>query len=229
MSMATRMKTPPVEQRIRLTGVDWETFERLAASAQRARFAYDQGVLEIMSPGPLHESHGRNLGEFVRIVTRARAIPRMSLGSTTWKRSGAERGIEADDCFYLTAEKVAAAVSARDRRSNDSRDYPVPDLAIEVDLSPPELDRSSLYATIRVPEVWRLVGGRIRIERLGGDGTYRPARTSLFLPVRDSDLQRWVIEEDTSDEAAWENRLIAWAGALAKPRSPRRPRPGAGE
>ena len=62
MSVATGVR--PGEPRIRLTRVDWATFERLAATARGGRFAYDRGVLEIVSPGPLHESHGRSLGEF---------------------------------------------------------------------------------------------------------------------------------------------------------------------
>jgi len=44
------------EARIRLTGVDWSTFTKLASESTGARFAYDQGILEITSPGPLHES-----------------------------------------------------------------------------------------------------------------------------------------------------------------------------
>src|SRR5262245_19557565 len=82
-NMATTTEPQPIEQRIRLTGVDWETFEKLATNSRGGRFAFDEGVLEIMSPGPIHESHGRSMGEFVRIVTRIRRIARKSLGSTT--------------------------------------------------------------------------------------------------------------------------------------------------
>ena len=207
-----------IEQRIRLTGVDWETFEKLAATARGGRFAFDRGALEIMSPGPTHESYGRSLGEFVRIVTRSLRIPRMSLGSTTWKRQEAERGIEADECFYFTPAKIAAANAALARGSNDSNDFPAPDLAVEVDLSAPRVDRPAIYATIRVAEVWRFVNGKARIEHLGQDGTYKRSRSSRFLPVRDSDIQRWLIDEDLSDEAAWEKRVEAWALELGKPR-----------
>jgi Uma2 family endonuclease len=219
----------PVEQRIRLSGVEWATFERLAATARGGRFAFDRGVLEIMSPGPLHESRGRLLGQFVRIVTRTLRIPRMSLGSTTWKRPEADRGIEADECFYFTPEKIAAANAACDRESNDSADYPAPDLAVEVDISAPQVDRPAVYATIRVAELWRFVDGKVRIEQLGEDGTYTRSRSSRFLPVRDSDIQRWLVDEDKRDEPAWEERLTAWARGIGKPRGTRRPRRGAGD
>jgi Uma2 family endonuclease len=218
----------PIEQRIRLTGVDWETFEKLAARSRGGRFAFDQGVLEIMSPGPIHESYGRSMGEFVRTVTRTLRIPRMSLGSTTWKRPEAARGIEADECFYFLPEKIAAANAAVERGSKDSVDYPAPDLAVEVDISAPQVDRPAIYATIRVPEIWRFVENKVHIEHLCEDCTYTHSASSRFLPVRDRDIQRWLIDEDRKDELAWEERLAAWAQGLAKPRGSRRPRREAG-
>ena len=65
-------------------------------------------------------------------------------------------------------------------------------------------------------EVWRFVNGKVRIEQLGQDGTYKRLRTSRFLPVRDSDIQRWLVDEDRRDEVAWEERLKAWAQGLGK-------------
>jgi Uma2 family endonuclease len=209
--------------------VAWETFEQLAATARGGRFAFDRGALEIMSPGPVHERRGRSMGEFVRIVSRVRRIPRIALGSTTWKRPEADRGIEADECFYFTPEKIDAANDADERGLNDSTHYPAPDLAIEVDISEPRVDRPAIYATIGVAELWRSVGDEVHIEHLGEDGTYTRSRSSRFLPVRDRDIRRWLIQEDRSDEADWEERLTAWARRLARPRGPRRPRPGAEE
>jgi Uma2 family endonuclease len=150
----------------------------------------------------------------------------MTLGSTTWKRPEAQRGIEADDCFYFTPRKIAAANAARRRGSNDSIDYPAPDLALEVDISEPELDRPSIYATIGVDEIWRVADEDVQIDRLGEDRAYARFPSSRFLPVSASDIRRWLFEEDRNDEAAWEGRLTAWATGLARPRAARRrPRP----
>src|SRR5262249_30500569 len=145
-----------------------------AARGDGARWAVRPrpGALELMSPGPLHERRGQSMGEFVRIVTRTLRIPRVTLGSTTWIRPEAERGIEADDCFYFTPEKIAAANAADERGSNDSTDWPAPDLAIEVDISEPRLDRPAIYATIRVAEVWRFADDEVWIKHLVEDGTY---------------------------------------------------------
>ncbi len=66
-------------------------------------------------------------------------------------------------------------------------------------------------------EVWRFVNGKVRIEQLGKDGTYKRSRTSRFLPVRDVDIQRWLVDEDRRDELAWEERLTAWRRGCGRP------------
>ena len=101
-------------------------------------------------------------------------------------------------------------------------DYPNPDLAIEVDISSPEIDRPGIYAALKVAEVWRFDGDleQVIIERLD-DGTYRPVETSQFLPIRAEEIRRWVVEEDSSDESSWARRLRAWARAELTARLPR--------
>jgi Uma2 family endonuclease len=148
MSTVAEPIQQPAEPRIRLTGVDWDTFWKLASNSRGARFAFDRGVLEIMSPGPFHESRKGLTGDFVRIVSLALGIPRLPMGSTTWGKEEAERGIEADECFYFMPEKIKVANEAIARMSNEQSDYPPPDVAVEVDLRHPVLDRPAIYATI---------------------------------------------------------------------------------
>ena len=205
-----------VERRIRLTGVDWETFWNLASRTRGGRFAFDRGALEIMSPGPLHESHKGLLGRLVRRVARELNVSLLELGSTTWGKEGAERGIEADECFYFTPDKIEIANSSLARQSNDPADYPPPDLAVEIDLSRPEVDRPAIYATIGVAELWWFDGDSLSIERLLEDGTYAASLASRFLPVRGEDVQRWLLDEDARDRSAWEERLAGWARELVR-------------
>ena len=40
----------------------------------------------------------------------------------------------------------------------DIADYPNPDLAIEIDISPPEVDREGIYKSLKVAEIWRFDG-----------------------------------------------------------------------
>jgi len=134
-------------------------------------------------------------------------IPHRGLGSTTWKRPEIARGLEADQCYYFQSEKLAEV--ARLRRSPDVAHYPNPDLAIEVDLSRPEVDRASIYAALKVTEVWRFERERIIIERLTPAGTYAEVESSGFLPVRAEEIWHWIAEEDFTDESAWIRRLQA--------------------
>jgi Uma2 family endonuclease len=210
----------PAEPRIRLTGVDWDTFWKLASSSRGARFAFDRGVLEIRSPGPYHESRKLLTGDFVRIVSLGLAIPRLPMGSTTWGNEEAERGIEADECFYFIPEKIRLANEAIARMSNEQSDYPPPDMAVEVDLRRPLLDRTSIYATIGIAELWRFNGKTLVIEQLQDDGTYAETPVSRFLPIRAEEAQRWLIDEDSRDRSAWEGRVAAWARTLASGNQP---------
>ena len=100
--------------------------------------------------------------------------------------------------------KVAAAAD-----SDDIDDYPNPDLAVEVDISRPKLDRPEIYAALKVPELWRARDGSVSIEHLGPDGTYVAAVRSRYLPVSPEDVTRWVFAEDKSDVVVWEKRLRA--------------------
>ena len=103
------------------------------------------------------------------------------------------------ECYYFLPEKLAAGRRGLERGSEDIADYPNPDLAIEVDISPPQVDRAGIYAALRVAEIWRLDGDRVIIERLTPEGTYEAVDASGFLPVRAEEIRRWIIEEDRRD------------------------------
>jgi Uma2 family endonuclease len=203
-------------ERAVIRGVDWADYERLlevVGERSAIRLAYDGKDLEIMSPGPLHDDVKGRAGKFVEIVSEELDVAWRNLGSTTWKRPAIERGIEADQSYYFQPDKLALAALAVKRKSNNVADYPNPDLAIEVDISPYEVDRPGIYAALRVTEVWRFDAHGITIERLNDDGTFAAVETSGFLPVRADEIARWVLEEDTSDIRDWMRRLRTWVRA----------------
>ena len=139
----------PGETRILIPGVDWRFYDWLVDSIPEGsgvRVAFDGTDVEIMTTSPEHEDFKELLGKFVGLVAEELGIPYKSMGETTWKREGVNRGIEADQCFYFRPDKLTAAAKAKARKTNDVTDYPDPDLAIEVDLSPSELDRPGIYA-----------------------------------------------------------------------------------
>jgi Uma2 family endonuclease len=158
-------------------------------------------------------SHKELLGTIVRAVTMGRDLDCVTCGQTTWKT--AIRGLEADLSYYFDPEKVRVAREALVRRSTDPADYPRPDLAIEIDMSPSQVDRPAIYADLGVAEVWRLVRGQqLIIEQLQADGSYASVEESRFLHIRAEDIFRWLNEATAEREAAWNRCLNQWAMGL---------------
>jgi Uma2 family endonuclease len=230
MSTATSRPRPPAappgapappsgqgDQRIVIRGLNWDLYDRLSdaiGEGQHVRLAFDGEDLEIMTTGPVHEDYKEMLGQIVGTVSKTLGIPRKKLGETTWKRPEIARGIEADQCYYFDPAKLAADQAARARKSNNVADYPNPDLAVEIDLSGPKVDRSGIYAALRVAEVWRFDGESVVIEQLQDAGTYAPVQASRYLPLKADEILHWLVHEDRHDELDWERRLDEWARGL---------------
>jgi Uma2 family endonuclease len=122
---------------------------------------------------------------------------------------------------YFVPEKLEVAAAARVRKSNDVADYPDPDLAIEIDISQPKVDRPSIYAALKVSEVWRFSESGVTIDRLTDQGTYAVVDASGFLLIRADEVARWVFQQDSSEMSAWKRRPRAWVRAeLSDRRAP---------
>ncbi len=105
---------------------------------------------------------------------------------------------------------MAAFDAALARRSGKIKDYPDPDLAAEVDISRPKIDRQGIYAALQVSEVWRVFEERVSIEQLQSDGKYVAALFSRFLRVTPDDVARWVLREGARGSVTWKQRLREW-------------------
>lgn len=165
-----------------LEDIDWKTYTQLLrafAEKPGIRMAYDRGKLEIMAPLLFeHEDDSSFLGRSVEVLTEELGLPIKSGGSTTMRRQLRRRGIEADERFW-----IANAFRMKGKRQLDLRIDPPPDLAIEVDVSHSSLDRLSIYAALKVPEVWRLQGDALTFHVLTAEGTYTVAERSHAIPI----------------------------------------------
>ena len=207
------------DQRTVFPGVDWHTYQQLSEATGESppfRLIYDGKDLEIMVTGNIHERYKDWLGKIVNAVTMGLDLDYEACGQTTWKTE--IRGLEADLSYYFDPEKIRVAREALARRSMNAADYPRPDLAIEIDMCPPQVDRPAIYKDLGVTEVWRLVKGQeLIIEQLRGDGAYTPIEKSRFLHIRAEDVLRWLNEAATERQAAWNRRLNQWAMGLGHP------------
>ena len=207
------------ELRLRFAGVGFDVYERLIrATPERTaiRMAYDGKDLEIMVTGPVHDDYGWFLDRFINVVARVVGVRRRALGRSTWIRPEVKRGLEADQCYVFDPAKLEVVNELLARKVNDIAGYPNPDLAVEVDISRPQVDRLGIYAALQVPELWRFDGELVSIEQLGLDGQYVDTGRSRWVPVTAADVMRWLAAEDTRDPDAWEDRLRAWAELLPR-------------
>jgi Uma2 family endonuclease len=168
--------------------------------------AYDQGLLEIMSPSYEHESIKSLLGWMVRVLCEEIDLPIRGAGSTTLERPDQQRGLEPDDCFFVGEH-------ARDRRGPELdliRDPP-PDLAIDVDISRSSRIRLRVHAALGIPEVWCWRGDRLSMLRLQQDGRYREVERSELFPIVGVDVvERVVRRRHETDETQLARDFRAW-------------------
>jgi len=199
----------PVEQRILLSNISWETYERLLADhldSSVPHFTYDRGLLEIMSPNPEHEKINRTINLLVEIVAEEMGLDTENLGSTTFRREDLERGFEPDTCFYVQNEE-----RIRGKTRLDLTVDPPPDLVIEIDITSPSLNKFPIYAKIGVPEIWRYNGEKIAIFRLEGEGYVEVPESATLTPVSGEVLSSFVEEGKVLGRTTWLRRVRDWA------------------
>jgi Uma2 family endonuclease len=208
------------DRRTVFRGVSWEVYRSLSRAqgeGDHVRLAYDGRDLEIITTGHVHEHLKERTGLIVQAVASWSRIAHETCGETTWDAVEAERGLQANLSYYFAPEKVRAAREALARNSRDPVDYPLPDLAVEIDISPSQVDRPAIYVALRVAEVWRIGRGRtFTIEHLQPDGSYTPAQASRFLPLRADEIAAWLTAEDVGQEEVWYCRLNEWAMGLGR-------------
>jgi Uma2 family endonuclease len=169
-----------------LRDVPWEQYQSLLRArgrSRRPRFAYLDGVLEIMTTGIRHE-FGKTL---VARLIEAYAEENVALngaGNTTFHDEAEEAGLEPDECYFIGKIK------------------PVPDIALEVVETSGGIDKLEIYRRLGVPEVWFWIGGRFWIYIRGKRGyTERPG--SALLPKLDLDeVARVVLTFDDDQQTA---------------------------
>jgi Uma2 family endonuclease len=210
--MVTANKTPTKsidgEQRFMLRRVGWKGCQSLMEmiGARPVRLTYDRGDVELMSPLPKHERKKSLLGQFVRILAREFRIPVMPTGSTTWNREDLDKGLEADESFYL-----GDLGRVGDSDNVDLEFDPPPDLAIEIELTRSALDRIGIYGALRVPELWRFDGRTLRVLLLHQDGTYQESKASAAFPeVAIDEIVLFATRDGVRDENALLDDFSAW-------------------
>ena len=177
-SLLETIETLPASSTLLLHEVSWAEYEDLLAllpDNPRFRLSYDRGTLQIMTLSPRHERLKSLFAHLLAVLTEELNLNLVGLGSTTFRRAEAARGLEPDDCYYIPqAERMAG------QDTIDLATDPPPDLVVEVDITHPSLDKFPIYASLRVPEVWRHDGDTMQFFRLIGERYTQTPASGLF-------------------------------------------------
>jgi Uma2 family endonuclease len=131
-----------------------------------------------------HERYGHFLGRMVVTLTEELDQEVAEGGSVTLRRRKKQRGLESHNCYWIQNEHLV-----RDKKIIDLRTDPPPDLAIEADISHSSLNRMTIYAALRVAEVWRFDGEDLEFHILQPNGEYAIEEESRAFPgLRSKDL-----------------------------------------
>jgi Uma2 family endonuclease len=200
--------TIPAEQRVILQNISWQTFKTMLAEMgnnRNSRLAYDNGIVEIMTPLMPHENSNRLIEVFVGVLCEELGLEIKRAGSLTMTRDDLERGAEPDSSYYIQNESLV-----RDKEHIDLTTDPSPDLVLEVEYSRSKIDKFRLYASIGVPEFWRYNGTVLRVYRLE-NGEYKECSTSpTFTPVSVAEIPRFIQESRKVGEIACTRAFRAW-------------------
>jgi Uma2 family endonuclease len=196
-----------IEQRVMLHDVPWDIYEGLMRAQEDSstpRFTYEDGQLEIYMPSQKHEKIADFLADIVKTAAEEYGLEVLSLGSTTFKKQEARKGVEPDGCFYLQSYDAVFGMENIDLAA-----FP-PDLVVEIDVTSPSLDRFPIYAGFRVPEIWRYFNEKVGIYILHG-GEYIAAESSAALPaLAGADLTRFLAASQTEKRSVWLKNIRAW-------------------
>lgn len=205
------------EQRLVLYGIEWEQYEQMLELLNRhpgTRLTYCEGALEIMVVSFEHEKLCDYINGIIQAISNEWRKDFVSGRSTAFKLKKHERGFEPDGCYYFTN-----VVQMRAKKRIDLAHDPVPDLAIEVDISSPSVSRFPIFARLGVTEVWRYHDGQIEFFLLR-DSTYVRRKTSKFLPrVSSQVVTQLVAECETLPAYVWQDKAREYARGLQSVKS----------
>jgi len=152
-------------------GVEWKSYcaVRELVGGPGVRMTYLKGALEIMSPSKRHEVYKKGIARLIELYALERDVRLTGYGSTTFRKSLEERGLEPDECYVVERELL---------------DDDFPDIALEIVMTSGGINKLEVYRGLGVKEVWFWHEGRFAIYRLR-DGAYEARERSELLPELD--------------------------------------------
>jgi Uma2 family endonuclease len=196
-----------------LEDVSWEFYEHLLEEIGdgHLRVTYDQGRMEIVSPLFKHEWYGYWIARLIDLVCEERGIHYTPAGSTTFTSPAHRKGLEPDTCFYIPQTKATIKLDGR----FDAKVDPVPDLAIEVDITRRHVPRQPIYAALGIREIWCFDGTKLRVLHLSSRGRYvERAKSQVFPFLPMAEFAKYVLQMNDKDQLQTRGEFREWVRKL---------------
>ncbi|MEI6328611.1 MAG: Uma2 family endonuclease [Pseudanabaena sp. ELA645] len=181
--IATIEKIKTNDNHLILTGISWFQFaaiEATFADIEGVRFAYLDGILEIMTLSQEHEDTKCTIGLLLEAYLRESGIRFYKRGSATLGNKQLNGRKEPDESYNLITKKA------------------VPDLVIEVILTSGSIDLLQLYQRIGIPEIWLWEDGVLDVYHL--NKSYQKVERSELFPDLDLNIiSKYIIYHDQYD------------------------------
>ena len=207
--MAT-VDTPLIhgEDRFLVTDVSWDFYKRFCdeIGERPIRLTFSNGDLEIMITKAPHEFYKTFLAKLIEMIVFELQVPVRSGGNMTFQRDDLQKGFEPDECWWIANE-----ATVRGKREFDFQHDPPPDLAVEIEISRSLVDRISIFAALKVPEIWRHDGRALRFCVLQEDESYADSPVSRTFPfLTPEHLSPFLSLEDNVDETTRMRNFVEW-------------------
>ncbi len=199
---------PFAETRTLLKNISWQTFKTMLSEMggeRNSRLAYDNKILEIMSPLMPHENSNRLIESYILVLCEEFDLEVKSTGSMTLTRDDLEKGGEPDSSYYIQNESLV-----RNKQNIDLAQDPPPDLVLEVEYSKPKIDKLSLYASMNIPEFWRYNGTILRIYILSNNQYSEVELSPTFVPIPVKHMAQFLEESRKIGQLAAKSAFRAW-------------------
>lgn len=154
----------PPEALLVVHDVNWAEYEQLLTDLEPwpgMRATYNKGRLEIMSPSPKHEKIKVFVDNLVAafcdekgLAWKISARPPTSGSATSRARN--------PSCAFMS--RNLDQIVGKEKIDPDSD--PPPDVVVEIDTTNDSVGKFAIYASFRVPEIWRYHRGRTWMLRL---------------------------------------------------------------
>jgi Uma2 family endonuclease len=196
------------ETRTVLKNISWQTFKSMLADMgeeRNTRLAYDNGIVEIMSPYKAHENPNRLIEAFVVVMCEEMGLEISRTGSLTLTRDDLEKGGEPDSSYYIQNESVVRGLENIDLATD-----PPPDLVLEVEYSRSAVNKLTLYAAMGIPEFWRYNGTVLRVYVLNQRKYEEVQLSPTFGRIPVKEIPRFIREIRTNGEISTTRAFRTW-------------------